>query len=301
VRGRCDIRPSADGLPCDDGNACTTGDSCQGGVCDGLPKDCDDGIACTTDWCSPESGECQHAGDCCISIQECDDKDPCTGDICDPDTNKCLYESAECDDHDACTEDWCEPFEGCRFERRAGCPRACATAADCDDGSYCTDDFCDLPDRVCVHSKTSCSDGDLCTQDFCEPKSGCQFRAIPGCEHCDGDSDCPLHPENLCIKAVCNLEEGRCEYSETDCDDGDPCTADYCVPETGECWWDPVCCATDADCDPDNACSAGKCEAGLCKLMPIPCDDGDPCTEDSCDTDVGCVHEKVADCQPGRR
>ncbi|MBM4355699.1 MAG: hypothetical protein FJ109_18240, partial [Deltaproteobacteria bacterium] len=31
------------------------------------------------------------------------------------------------------------------------------------------------------------------------------------------------------------------------------------------------------------------------------CDDRNPCTLDSCDTDVGCVHEKKANCRPGGR
>lgn len=301
IRGSCDIRPAPDGGRCDDRNPCTAEDLCRGGVCDGVPKDCDDGVACTTDWCDPATGECRHTGDCCTAISDCDDKDPCTVDICDRETNKCLYDSVWCDDGNPCTEDWCEPFEGCRTAPLPNCPRSCQTASDCDDGNLCTDDFCDLPGRVCVPVKVDCNDYDLCTQDYCEPKKGCQFRRIPGCDHCDGDVDCPVPPDNLCIRAQCDLDDRKCRYSQVECDDADECTSDYCVPETGDCWHEPICCASDADCDPKNACSVGKCVAGKCRLSPLPCDDRNPCTLDSCDTDVGCVHEKKANCRPGGR
>jgi hypothetical protein len=46
-------------------------------------------------------------------------------------------------------------------------------------------------------------------------------------------------------------------------------------------------CITDADCA--SPCSLQACEEGACvDVLPIACDDGDPCTEDSCDEATGC-------------
>ena len=87
-----------------------------------------------------------------------------------------------------------------------------------------------------------------------------------------------------------------------DCDDGDPCTVDFCGPGRGaatnnnngfgfgrklECRniaficndGDP--CSTDA-CGPNNQCI----------FTPIDCDDNDPCTTDYCDNGA-CVNESV--------
>jgi len=72
-----------------------------------------------------------------------------------------------------------------------------------------------------------------------------------------------------------------------DCDDGDQCTNDACIPP-GEC----VHTLHDGPCDDGNACTAGDwCQQGEC--VPgekFSCDDGDPCTNDACSSVEGCVH-----------
>ena len=47
------------------------------------------------------------------------------------------------------------------------------------------------------------------------------------------------------------------------CDDGNPCTNDYCLPSEG------------------------------CVHAPIACDDGNRCTSDTCDPVLGCVHSPL--------
>src|SRR5439155_332959 len=63
------------------------------------------------------------------------------------------------------------------------------------------------------------------------------------------------------------------------CDDGNPCTDDTCSPSSG-------CAHTDnsAPCSDNNPCTTGdSCSQGACAGGPPPsCDDGDPCTVDSC-------------------
>ena len=207
------------------------------------------------------------------------------------------YNSAECDDADICTQDWCEPYQGCRHEQSKNCTVPCTGSAACDDGSLCTEDMCNLPEQLCVHVDIVCDDSNWCTKDFCDPDHGCVHNQVAGCEYCEVGSDCANSSGNQCVTATCDPSDHRCVFVEKTCDDGDECTQDYCVAETGQCQNDWVCCEADTDCDPGNACTAGKCNQGTCVLTPIACTDGDPCTADSCDTDVGCVHEAVIGCR----
>jgi hypothetical protein len=73
-----------------------------------------------------------------------------------------------------------------------------------------------------------------------------------------------------------------------DCDDGDPCTDDTCVP--GQGCEHPY---NSNPCDDHNACtSADQCFFGYCSGTPINyCDDYNDCTVDGCDPDVGCTHQ----------
>jgi len=149
---------------------------------------------------------------------------------------------------------------------------------------------------VCEHTKVECEDGDLCTQDFCSPERGCLHEDTAGCELCESAADCPLPADNLCVHSLCDPEAHQCVYDQTQCDDGDECTQDYCVPATGKCETDWICCDGDADCDPGNLCTKGICKNGKCETTPLPCFDDDPCTIDSCDSDVGCFHETNPKC-----
>jgi slime mold repeat-containing protein len=75
----------------------------------------------------------------------------------------------------------------------------------------------------------------------------------------------------------------------TACDDGQTCTeADACT--AGTCQGRPITCTA-----PDACHSAGVCNpaTGTCTSTEIRCEDGDPCTEDSCDPSTGCVFQPV--------
>lgn len=113
-----------------------------------------------------------------------------------------------------------------------------------------------------------------------------------------------------------------------DCDDGIPCTQDWCEASTATCSHVPVnalcedegspcllslCvssvgCVIDADsqdglsCDDDDACSMSSlCESGYCVAgAQRDCDDGNLCTNDSCDSASGCLHNaNNAPCDDG--
>jgi matrixin/CARDB protein/slime mold repeat-containing protein len=126
----------------------------------------------------------------------------------------------------------------------------CTDNTQCDDDNLCTDDFCDW--GKCIHNNNlaACDDGQQCS-----------------------------------INDRCN--NGVCVGQSTqDCDDDNECTEDRC-DDTQGCVHIP----NNASCDDDSACTIGEtCAAGACQGgTPIECDDGNPCTDDTCDPSRGCV------------
>jgi hypothetical protein len=72
-----------------------------------------------------------------------------------------------------------------------------------------------------------------------------------------------------------------------DCDDGNPCTDDTCDTVLG-CRYAPntAPCEDGDACTVPDVCSGGVCAGG----PPVSCDDGNLCTDDSCEPAVGCVY-----------
>jgi hypothetical protein len=68
-----------------------------------------------------------------------------------------------------------------------------------------------------------------------------------------------------------------------DCNDGDPCTHDYCEPGSNECRH------VERTCDDGNACTADSCDGstGECRSVVLRCSDANVCTIDSCDPQGG--------------
>jgi hypothetical protein len=73
------------------------------------------------------------------------------------------------------------------------------------------------------------------------------------------------------------------------CDDGNVCTTDACVAATG-CTHGSV--ANGTSCSDSNVCNGSEqCQSGSCAAgSALSCDDGDPCTVDSCNMQSGCAH-----------
>ena len=297
----CVVDPITVLLPCDDQVDCTT-DSCdpEAGCQHAIdPSACDDGNPCTVNVCSLQQAgcvvvaggangdDCDDGNVCTISDEclddecagklelDCDDGNPCTDDSCDLKIG-CLHVSNEapCDDGNLCTVgDHCQGA-WCVYEHLNNC------ADDVD----CTEDWCD-PENGCLHKPKSelCDDDNYCTKDNCDPEAG-------GCVHdpvvangngCDDDNVCTL--SDTC-------QNGECiGLQPLVCDDGNPCTNEDCDPKTG-CSLVPNL----ADCDDGNPCSIGdQCGNGWCQYQQWNlCDDGNSCTEDSCDptTEEGCHH-----------
>ena len=317
----CTVAPVGEG-PCEDGDVCTTGDHCVAGECvPGAVDGCDDNDQCTLDTCGAQG--CEHA-----PTNPCDDQNVCTDDVCQPsacvnspntavchDGSVCTQvdlcqgggcvggSPILCDDGKPCTDDLCDAQTGCfhpngtsACEDGNACtgPDQCQNgqclsgpAVECNDGDPCTADSCN-PVVGCVHAATNpCGDGNPCTDDVCEPKQGCKYP--PNSDPCSDGSQCTTGDK---------CQGGQCSGTGAlPCNDNNPCTDDLCDPSVG--------CnhpANSGSCSDNNACTpTDKCSGGTCVgLGWKECDDGEPCTDDSCVPSQGCVNkDNSAGCNDG--
>jgi|GEM_PF-1521465 len=109
-------------------------------------------------------------------------------------------------------------------------------------------------------------------------------------KNCTVDRDCD--DGNVCTADTC--EGCVCVHRAISCDDGNACTADTCDPQAG-CQHavvpDGTPCPDGNLCNGSETCQAGTCTAGT----PLVCDDGNPCTTDTCDPATGCVFTYACD------
>ncbi len=146
---------------------------------------------------------------------------------------------------------------------------------------------CDNDEQCREHER---SEGRLvgpCRESVCGQEGHCETYVIPDGVPCNDGLACTTGATCL---------EGECHAIETlDCDDGIPCTSDFCREPDG-CVHEVTGAAA---CDDGNACTEEVCDPFTgCRNPPLNCDDGIPCTADSCETAYGCRHEP-GDCSDG--
>ncbi len=269
LTGECATSAVGDGGGCDDGSACTTGDKCSGGKCSDVGQVvCDDGKVCTDDSCEPKAG--------CVFVDNttpCSDGDACTsGDACK--AGVCFPGGTTvCDDGNLCTDDACDKLTGCA---------STANAAGCDDGDACTVGDACSGSKCGPGAAKVCDDGKVCTNDACDKAAGCVFSANSA--SCDDGDACTAGDK--CAGSTC------LPGPVTGCDDAEVCTDDSCDPGKGCVYAANAATCTDANsCTLGDACTGGGCKPGSAAL----CDDGSPCTTDSCDKLKGCVNTALTD------
>jgi hypothetical protein len=163
----------------------------------------------------------------------------------------------------------------------------CAEFAGCfDDGDACNGVEVCNDQRICAHvSPVTCAPPSPCHAGGCDPLTGaCRQGVLADGTECGGAGSC--NGAGVCRGGVC-VAGGA-----LDCDDGNPCTNDSCSGEFG-CVHVSVrdgtpCGSLDA-CHAPSRCSGGECVDGA----PVDCDDGNPCTADSCDPRLGCMHALI--------
>ncbi|MFT7625839.1 MAG: hypothetical protein ACI9WU_005030, partial [Myxococcota bacterium] len=215
-----------------------------------------------------------------------------------------------------CDSDPCRTGEQCGFGAQADGPLGKETLGVCGGGVPKTAEQCldeaGKPALSCLVAGTSCDaaeGGCVFAQDvmdsWCWPPLGlCWEQDETYCTHLDagpqwdGETGCntawvdlDCDDGNVCTVGQCKpqLSDFACDYtllSGSVCDDGDACTeGESCV--VGEC------AGSTSKCDDGDACNGTEtCDVGgACGEGTQPdCDDGNDCTTDSCDPQVGCLH-----------
>src|SRR5262249_32205580 len=139
----------------------------------------------------------------------------------------------------------------------------------------------------CLSDPVNCDDHNPCTSDSCDPATGCQNTPIVDGVSCDDGNVC--NGIATCAGGICTPGQAL------NCDDGNTCTTDGCNPQTG-CTHQsvPGCCNLNEDCTDNNACTVNeRCANHACTSDVLSCDNGNPCTIDSCNPVTGCVHTPV--------
>ncbi|GEM_PF-1969825 len=302
-------------IVCDDKNSCTL-DICGDGYnsrCTHTPlrdcclynQDCEDGNPCTINTCNESTLTCQTSSipGCCVDSSWCNDGNLCTDDSCinnrcrhitSPFKPDCCVSDADCKDINPCTVDYCalDPggaFKTCHHTFPGGA-KCCLLNSDCNDNKVetldkCVNYYCNYSPnpKFCLGPPPQyCNDNDPCTQDICNlDLLLCQHQPIPGC----------------------------CKVN-ADCNDGDPCTDDFCQVAVRTCTHTTRigCCHSNADCQEfitdKDLCREPVCLDNTCRLVHIPseeccltkldCDDGNSCTNDTCDPGTNlCIHTNV--------
>ena len=282
VSGYCD---EDTGICCDEGTCCMSDSSCGGFACDegfscvtdctGDDNLCADGWFCNLDVCEPRSPNgalCESDLDC--ASEHCDLE---SGVCCNGEGSCCVGDS-DCEAENGCRTGFCTAAFSCEFVEKAD-------GESCTDGLFCNgDERC--MDGVCTMGASPCNESSTCIEVVCdEDIDDCLEIPVNAGEDCSeplfclgnvsmkctetgicadsgtGEPPCEGEPENVCIEYVCSESERSCE--ETAKPDGTPCGDDPCEGET-------------------------VCEEGECvRYGDLPCDDGDPCTTDSCTVSGG--------------
>jgi len=199
-----------------------------------------------------------------------------------------------CDDGNACTiDDECNASGGCVPGTARNCSATCETGV-------CS------PELGCLLKAAGslCEEGDLCTiGDTCTAGGVCETGVPRTCGGecltgaCEPLTGCvPRPPSAPCDDANACTESDRCSGLDARClggpavecaDDGETCTLEVCDAELGctvEVAPDGTTCPEVDACHGPAVCVDGGCDPG----PAIACDDGDVCTTDTCDVQLGC-------------
>ncbi|HEY8429216.1 MAG TPA: DUF4215 domain-containing protein, partial [Sandaracinaceae bacterium] len=255
----------------DDGDGCSA--TCQiepGWTCTGSPSTCSaaacgDGIVAGAETC--DDGNPDACGTCndscngpgtglCDDGTGCRDDADCESSFCDSSTNQCT----------ACTAD-----AQCTGSP-AGDQCVSGVCAACDPGDHAgcggATPFCNAS-RQCVQCLAAgdCDDGNPCTTDSCDASGMCVHTDLDAGACTDGDQ------MGTCVAGTC------C----TGCRMGSTCAAGTSASACGD---DGAACMACSGSTP--ACAGGRCVECTADAH---CDDGNPCTTDTCNTATNtCAH-----------
>ena len=329
--------------------------------CCSADEDCEDGNPCTADVCPGSNAVCQFPPieGCCLSSTECDDGDVCSEDVCTGENvcehyNLCCESDAECDDgDDECTDDLCiNSF--CQYipTGASGCCTPLTWQEDFEAGlpgweiTGTTGDFgWQASQAKAVSGSFSLAYSNAAGTEYnpsafataltppldLPDQSGVSlvFQLWYELESCCDDFDLFIVTDGGEV-SLGNWAGSGTSWQEVSIDvtewAGETVQLKFQFDSDGSVQQDGVfiddlsitqeCCSDDAECDDGNPCTVDSCPGidSLCAFVPIEgcciadaeCGDGDPCTQDSCTSDQGgeCLNiwiccETDADCDDG--
>lgn len=267
-----------DGTSCSDDTVCNGDEACFAGACatSSPAPELDDFDPCTDDECDPLSGAVHTPA---APGTNCEDGDVCNGiGACDEFAVCIVSPAPDVDDFNSCTADACDPSTGVSHT-------VLAAGTTCGEANACSDSgTCDGVGNCVAGAVLPVDDGNPCTADACDPSTGVSHTALA--------AGAPCADSNVCNGGETCDGAGACVAGTTlPIDDGNPCTADSCSPDTGVVSHAPVAvgtsCADSNQCNGTETCNgAGACVAGT----PPTVNDGNPCTLDSCNPATGVIH-----------
>ncbi|MBP48289.1 MAG: hypothetical protein CMH53_10165 [Myxococcales bacterium] len=279
--------PGAPGCPCGSDAPCDADSQCleraEGSRC---------ALACESEAC-PSGLNCAEISQGGESLKVCIDR---SARLCSPcrSNQDCVHPGA--------------PDGRCLDLGPAGtvCGSSCASDDDCPSGYGCSE-ATDLEGKSAKQCQAIAADGgaaactctanavSLALEGTCTATLGDESKPLS----CLGTSQCKeAGKAAACVSAgptdeSCDGVDNDCDgqTDEQSCDDSNPCTTDSCDAAKG-CQFAPNTDPCDADgsvCTVKDTCDSGACKAG----SALDCDDGNPCTTDSCDAAQGCQHPSV--------
>ena len=271
--------------PCPGGTTCLTVTSCRT-LCT-APEHCATGFICEANTCTPERDD----GEACTKDAQCG-SGHCGGGFCCGE-GACCASAADCDDGNICTTEACVASQCQHTPNTAPCGAPSCQGSTWLGQAVCSGGICGAPPA------TSCEGENPCQVYGCDPVAGCtvddapqgKVCGAPSCEgnmlsstqSCNGLGGCTLGagtepcPGGLaCLTATsCRTQCSAAEH----CAPGYFCEATACKPlrDNGEV------CTKDLQCTSDHCAGGFCCDSGVCCGADSDCDDGNPCTNDTCD------------------
>lgn len=288
---------------------------------------CDDGDACTQDLCT--AGQCVHEPQACEcqTNYECNDFNPCTDDIC-------LMGSCQNPANPGAVGNACAAMAVCQ-DNGVCAPVECIADSDCVENDDCLSNAC--VENQCVYTDicgdpecdtdSECDDGDECTTDTCSDDGTCSyedecfygdfgFKSLT----CDSDADCAGSSfGEYCVESELNGED----YDIASLTLCQPCYSDlgenWGCGEDSTCMWgvvssevglfvsdyfcEEVVCESNVDCDDGDPCTYDSCHVTFCYNRELDycfyCDSDTDCESNSwCDNGAGGVHVEYPSCEP---
>ncbi len=337
----CCMTPSE----CEDWDGCTI-NKCTNNVCsttpDPDPQCCnesstckDDDDVCTVDVCRNTRCEFLPSGaaGCCVIDTDCDDNNSCTIDSCTDNTcfyvSMCCTEDSDCNDFDdICTNDVCE-FGSCKYYNtgQLGCCNSIIVDEDFEDGAaqgfYLEATNSDILKWIVGVGDAYQGNRSMfiSTEDITTSMSAEAVLPIAQIPPVGGKLTFYMK-QNMATSGECSKNRLVVKFGATvlatECNtvanwykvsvpltpvagqQGELAIAFYASPSSlssYQVWVDKVvleqqCCNMDNDCDDGNPCTTDSCPgvSSICQFVPIPdcclsddaCNDDDNCTVDRC-------------------